>query len=101
MKMTKQEALDRIEELKRFVEESERKPLTLKLDPPDGDNRMAGYINGEYAFMLYTTEQQGGSRIEKITGRRAIAFLGFNSGQFYLSNGTPISGYIYYKPKGE
>ena len=96
--MTKEEALKQIDELKKFVEEYDKvEPNIVTKFPTKGCYR--GEINGEWAFTLYAKEEQcGGSPGSLVSGHKSSLFLCFGSGTWFTDDGTPISGYLFYKP---
>ena len=95
--MTKEEALKQIDELKKFVEEYDKEPNIVTKFPTKGCDR--GEINGKWAFTLYAKEEQGGDyNGVSVSGHKASLFLCFGSGTWFTDDGTPISGYLFYKP---
>ena len=99
--MTKAEALKRIKELETFIREADKpKPLTSRITSDVGRREVE--IGGSQAMVIYAQEEQGPCyEGAKITGHKAMGYLYTSEGRWYLSNGTKIEGYLYYKPDSE
>ena len=98
--MNKEEALNKIEELKEFIKNYDRKKNTVTKFPIETDGY--GEINGNWAFSVFAEKKEGSE--EKgawASEHKASIFLVDVNGTWYDENGIIISGYLFYKPKGE
>ena len=97
--MTKEEVLKQIDELKKFVEDCDKVEPNIVTKLPTKDNS-DGDINGEWAFSIEQTEQDGEiTRGATKSGHKASLFLADCFGTWFTEDGTEIKGYLYYKPK--
>ena len=97
--MTKEEALNKIDELKKFVEDCDKvvKPNVVT-HFPTADNS-DGYINGKWVFSIDQTEEQGDNFSGcDISGHKASMFLVNSHGTWFTEDGTQVQGYLFYKP---
>ena len=94
--MNKREALEKIEELKRFVEDCYKKNVVTQF-PTDGNGDLN--INKKWAMRVFRDEREGFYEAgADVSGNRASAFLADCKGQWYDKDGNKICGYLYYKP---
>lgn len=102
------------EQIARFEDEIKSLKEQIKLLKEDNKNRLIldpmdeGSINGiiltngirRQGLVIYTKEQQGDNRKgQKLSGHQASLFLNSCRGQWYTMDGTPLYGYLYFKPK--
>jgi hypothetical protein len=94
--MTKQEALNQIEELKKFIEGEENKNVVTTF--PTEDQEWCE-INGLRSFKLYKEESHGhGYEGKKTSDHLASLLLSVHQGQWFDENGNKVGGYLYWKP---
>jgi len=103
MNMTKEQALEQIEELRKYVEQCD-KPKKLKVTNTDQvvDDVKEVYINGHWAYSTFDVERGGvGYEGCEKSGHDAMLHLSQYSGTWYDEAGNEIKGYLFFNPKGE
>lgn len=106
--MTKEEALKKIEELKRFVEQCDKKKQEISSSVNLGsfdlysNNNRDICISNVWAYTQFKTESQGKNyQGSELSGHNAMLFLSNCFGTWYDQHGNRISGYLYFKPMRE
>lgn len=103
MKLTKDQALQKIEELKQYVKDIDKPKLNIITEViPKSEGKNQVMINGVWGFTYYEEEQQAEFETgAKISGHKASLFLADCDGTWFDAKGNEISRYLYFKPNKE
>lgn len=104
--LTKQQALDQIEQLRKYIESLETvidgRTLNVVTQWPAGPGKSVLQLNTRWAATIYASEEQGYGRPSKVhPDRRASMFLPDCDGQWYDQDGKPLRGYLFFEPKNK
>ena len=100
MKMTKEQALQKIEELKQYIEEQEKNiSNVVTIEPVTSSDYQASEINinDRWAGRIFHKEIEG----DIFHGHRSSLYLNYGTGKWYDKNGYNIQGYLFYIPEND